>query len=493
MDILSTTIEIIGIIQSIYELCGVYRETDSTVRAIHLRLESVSTRIELFQEYFRHTQSSLTTARAKTLQRSLQQVQDLLQDLTTKLPPKSTVQAKLAWAGWGKRSAEGILADLKDWDEDVRGTIFALDMLSRVRGDQALYKRLFDTGERSLTAAWALSTRIHAPASADVLPPAILLSALTLFTPDDRRMLARLGPDLVYVEALYIERDGDEEQQKHAIARLAAVFHSPLLPAMHLLSCRGIAEDYDHDRAFVVYDLPSSFVPNPSPSPPPRPAPLPTLAHALEAQARIALEDRFRIALEITTAVLEMHAAGWVHKAIRSGTVLVHITAPTNPKATAHVSPAFLVGLEASRPQVAGSDRRPEMEPTWRRYHHPERQGGLDARVARFDLRHDMYSLGAVLVELGYRKTLGDIFGGSAQALPQPGEAEENHKRLVGYARRLGDKMGSKYTDAALVCLLKSTEEGKRLDDLRLEFYEDVLRPLSEIVAGFKYRRRTGI
>lgn len=487
MDIFSTTVEIIKLINNIYELCETYRDTDATIRAIRLRLESVGTRLELFQQYFRHSEASLTTRQGTSLKRSLQRVEDLLQDLSAKLPPLSNISAKLAWAGWGKRSAEQILDQLKDWDEDVRGTMFAIDILSRVRSDQALYKRLFDTGERALTTAWALSIRLNEPTlDKNLIPPFIPLQ--NLFLPpshDGRRMIGTFGDRPVYVEALYIERNGDEERQKWANIRLASAFHSRHMPSMHLLSCEGISKDYDHDRVFLVYELPEGFFVNPSTHY------LPTLAHALETQVRMALEDRFRLAVEVVTAVFEVHAAGWVHKSIRSDTILVSVVeAQVGRKEDAHVGPAFLIGFEAARPHVQDSDQLPEVDVAKRRYHHPERQGGRDVRVKKFDLRHDMYSLGAVLIEIGYRKSLRDIFSGlpqTAQMQASPaGELEMTHKRLVGYAHRLSDKMGSKYAGAALVCLTKSTEPGKPLDDLRQEFYEDVMRPLLEISKGLQ-------
>ncbi|KAJ3523136.1 hypothetical protein NM688_g8775 [Phlebia brevispora] len=98
-----------------------------------------------------------------------------------------------------------------------------------------------------------------------------------------------------------------------------------------------------------------------------------------------------------------------------------------------------------------------------------------------------MYSLGAVLVEIGYRRTLRELFAvTSSFSDPGPNEARTNHEILVKYARRLGDKMGSKYAQVAVDCLTKTTERGKPTDELRNEFYHSVLRPLGEILDGMK-------
>ena len=98
-----------------------------------------------------------------------------------------------------------------------------------------------------------------------------------------------------------------------------------------------------------------------------------------------------------------------------------------------------------------------------------------------------MYSLGAVLVELGYRKTLREIFQvKNSSSEPGPREAATNHNNLLKHAHRLTDKMGTKYANAAVVCLTKSTMTGKPVEVLREEFYDGVLCPLREILAGFQ-------
>lgn len=83
--------------------------------------------------------------------------------------------------------------------EDVQGTVFALDMLAEVRGDGPLYNRLFDTGERALTDAWALRPCIEANdhSSLQVIPHSdIYYKDLA----DDFHILATLHDRIVYTE-----------------------------------------------------------------------------------------------------------------------------------------------------------------------------------------------------------------------------------------------------------------------------------------------------
>ncbi|KAK0466804.1 uncharacterized protein EV420DRAFT_1635843 [Desarmillaria tabescens] len=50
--------------------------------------------------------------------------------------------------------------------------------------------------------------------------------------------------------------------------------------------------------------------------------------------------------------------------------------------------------------------------------------------------------------------------------------------------------MGSKYAGVAMTCLTKSTPLQKKTEEVRKEFYEDVLCPLQEIMDGFKKKKR---
>ncbi|KAJ4001778.1 hypothetical protein F5050DRAFT_1721365 [Lentinula boryana] len=487
MDVLSTTKDAIELVALLYERYSDYKESDKTIKSIYTRLDGVQVRLELFEEYIFTAKSNLHFRQVRILLKSLENITDILHELLERLPTSINVSKKIAWAAWGKRGVGRLLSDLATWDEETYRTIFTLDMLCQIRGHDSLYQRLFDTGDRSLTATWSLSRRIHS--SDDALPISpISLSDIDITyessTNLSDRFLSTLDSRLVYLEAHYVTNS--EKSQKQAIERIAGVFRSPDLPSMHLLSCLGFAENYlPLERCFLVYQIPE---PDAEIG---KAEGVPTLASALDREVRMSLEDRFRVATEITMAVMEIHAAGWVHKNIRSDNILLFIDeGKKGTKRDARIGTAYLVGFEAARPQVQASDQRPESDLVKRRYHHPERQGGQDTMVEKFDIRYDMYSLGAVLIEIGYRKTLRRIFAarGNQQEEPLPGETEENHKRLVDYGHRLGDKMGSKYANAALTCLTKSTQKGKTTDVLREEFYDDVLLPLKQIFEGFKVK-----
>ncbi|KAJ3553521.1 hypothetical protein NM688_g3563 [Phlebia brevispora] len=489
MDLYSTAQNVIQILQTVYEKYQEYRESDETIRAASDRLEAVDVRLDLFERCLKHQQADLTDKQRKILQKSLDRVGNLLSQLGEQLPAKSTIVAKITWVGWKRHQVEGVVEELRTWVDDTQGTFFIVDLEKRLRqaglnNDDKLRQRLFDTGDHTFAGAWTLSNRINSLIH-DV--PHLPKSSFTLPTKLGEQMVGEYQARAVYLEAHYIE-EGDErtkQDQIRSCERLASVFRSSDvdLSALHLLPASGIIEDYEFDRCYIVYELPFSCPVSPS---------MPTLSHILERQVRITLEDRIRIALEAAVAVFSVHAAGWVHKNIRSDNILINTHVAKGSKAAATVETAYLVGFQSTRPRVEGSEQRPELDPVKRLYQHPERQGGRDTRVKRFDIRHDMYSLGAVLVEIGYRKTLQEIFFPKARPSgnePTLNEANDNHKRLVDYAHRLSDKMGTKYADAALVCLTQTTEQ-QTSPELREEFYRSVLQPLKEIYEGLKGRQR---
>lgn len=494
MDPYSTAQAAIEILHTVYDKYMEYREADETIANAKACLDAVDVRLDLFEKCLKYMQAALTERQCKVLQTSLDKVSDILAQLGEKLPVKSTVSTKLTWAGWGRRRVEALIAEAKAWDQEAQGTFFMLDLVKRLRETgvvnvDELRKRLFDTGDRTIAGAWTLSDRIYSVVVADAAPTVTHLSSTDLDLPYSAgdQLVYRLQGRPTYLEAHYIE-EGDEEHKRKQISsceRLAYTF-TPSdvdLSILHLLPCSGLVDQYDLDRCYVIYDLPFPL---------PASNKVPTLSRALEHQVRITLEDRFRIAVEVAVAVFSIHAAGWVHKNIRSDNVLIDVgDVDKSSKDTAVVGTAFLVGFQATRPRIEGSEQRPEPDPVKRLYQHPERQGGRDTRVAKFDIRHDMYSLGAVLLEIGYRKTLREILQvKSSPHEPTLDEAKTNHKSLIKYAHRLADKMGTKYTDATLACLTKTTDSKTSADRLREEFYDGVLQPLKQILEGLQGNRK---
>ncbi len=74
MDILSTTREIIEIVDLVIEKCNEYGEADSVIKATRTRLDGVQVRVELFQEFMKLSESTMLFRRKQVLHRSLETV-----------------------------------------------------------------------------------------------------------------------------------------------------------------------------------------------------------------------------------------------------------------------------------------------------------------------------------------------------------------------------------------------------------------------------------
>ena len=155
----------------------------------------------------------------------------------------------------------------------------------------------------------------------------------------------------------------------------------------------------------------------------------------------------------------------------------------------------FLVGFDAARLRDLSvySEQRPETDSLRKLYHHPERQTSLpnEQKVVRFGIRHDMYSLGIVLLELATWRRLYQFNDERLRSFisGSSGDPYEFQKRLAELAEEyLGGLMGSKYT-GAVVCCLKDSHvrdggfDGKNGESaMREVFYENVLRQLKGIM-----------
>jgi hypothetical protein len=131
----------------------------------------------------------------------------------------------------------------------------------------------------------------------------------------------------------------------------------------------------------------------------------------------------------------------------------------------------FLVGFELARHSLTISDpqsQRP-MEWKYRVYTHPQRlgNGGLQNFV-KFNKRHDIYSLGVVLLEIGF---LTLFTAPRFVNNPDPSKnldklsPSELARRFRGMARSLNANMGNLYAEATLRCLEANFRVDQAEDD----------------------------
>jgi hypothetical protein len=371
---------------------------------------------------------------------------------------KLELMKKLRWAFGGKSGYGAILQELKQWEDEVAHVITAMKLRQDRDTDPALYKRLFATSI-AVQRADEMDDLLHGrpgPTSAKSIELDVELFEENPDVDGDRGW------------AVYDNKQVFFECKQSETRLLASVLGCVDAASMHIFPCLGTLVQEQYPRALLLYTLPD--IPDEKSN----------LALDILNDPKPPLEVRVQYAVEICQAVLYTHAAGLVHKSIRPDNVLM--------LGGSHKS-AFLVGFDLSRlrdPRTY-SAQTAEEDPIKRLYHHPQRQiAESGGRVVRFGIRHDMYSLGVLLIELGFWKPLGQI----SQALSELGQsfdAGRLHQELVDVATpRLAADVGSRYASAVLCCLQGSTDpdndKPEKEAEVRELFYEAVLRRLMQIV-----------
>ena len=264
------------------------------------------------------------------------------------------------------------------------------------------------------------------------------------------------------------------------LARDLGVANKP--PLLKTLTCAGLVQDTAAKRFGLLFDLPDWV----------DVAAEPRTLHALLAPEALAapaaplptLAERAALARDLACSVAELHGAGTLHKALHGGNVLFFPARFARAAAAASFARPVVGGFEASRPDQDGQLSLDVAGGAFDLYRHPELRDPSNALQGRpaAARRHDVYSLGLVLLEVGIWQRL--------DAHHQPKKSPvQNAERFFGLARRyLPHHMGTEYCDAVLACLdleqrslvqepSSSTEEEAKGVSLEL-FIENVIRRL---------------
>lgn len=152
------------------------------------------------------------------------------------------------------------------------------------------------------------------------------------------------------------------------------------------------------------------------------PKTLQTLITADQGVMRHPLDFRFRLARRLSEAVLRVHAARLVHKNIRTDTILVlQPTAPAaddDPQNASGFGDVYLTNWSLLRDASGPTMQSGGNQWTEDLYRHPKRQG-IHVEE-RYNMGHDIYSLGVCLLEIGLWDLL--VHKRSADGQPQVSE-----------------------------------------------------------------------
>ncbi|QMW44318.1 hypothetical protein G4B11_007738 [Aspergillus flavus] len=214
----------------------------------------------------------------------------------------------------------------------------------------------------------------------------------------------------------------------------------------------------------------------------------------LDSDADISLSRKINISRELAKAVNYVHTFAFVHKNIRPESVLCFEMPQSK------YNHAVLVGFDAFRAADAGTLMGGDM--TWARnvYRHPNRQGTDPSE--RYSMRHDIYSLGVCLLEIGLWESFvkyGDTPEAPSNSPSAPhSKFGQPYYDFVGWSQRKGPissfhdlawqlkeflieqastrlapRMGDKYAQVVVSCLTCLDADNESFGELEAEDDDD--------------------
>jgi hypothetical protein len=231
----------------------------------------------------------------------------------------------------------------------------------------------------------------------------------------------------------------------------------------------------------LIYDLPGTLG-TPSRSVPAEdtsmraPRTLTQLQHGHDS-TWFALGARFELARKVFRAVVFLHASGWLHKNIRSSSIIVF------PKLDKHgryikLDDPYLARYNFSRPDDVDEDgirkfeedsddkaffvSRTPFEVNLDYYHHPDKRAS-PKRLYRY--AYDVYSLGIVLLEIGLWSHVHDLIKKSRRSERQAGILEDPYEFrrhvIAKYVHDLRYICGDIYANVVRKCLMVDADDSE--------------------------------
>ncbi|TKA65259.1 hypothetical protein B0A49_06848 [Cryomyces minteri] len=179
------------------------------------------------------------------------------------------------------------------------------------------------------------------------------------------------------------------------VERLVALLQAQDKPAEFCVpTCLGYYLDEDNDRFAFVYKLPDGLPPTAKPH---------SLLELLQGKV-LPIRTRVKVARDLATCLFHFHAVNWLHKGLRSASVLFF-----KAEDDVGLRGPYISGFEYARPDSKDSTTTgAPNDPEWAVYCHPSYQKS-DHRGG-FRKTYDMYSIGIILLEIAYWKPADHLF-----------------------------------------------------------------------------------
>jgi hypothetical protein len=507
--------------RKLVEICEAFRNADTQLDESICRLETRWLRVEYQLEMVRKMEPLLDDCHRGVQQRCLEVVLAKLRVAVSKLQglvekgdlvegPLAKPQVKRLKHALFKDGLAEAISELEKWQQIFDPTWFLMLRIADPQVDSLLAAST--SAQRALPAA-------SLPAAAQSMRRAISLSTTITDTSSSKMHFTLKGLVAGSIQPVpfstaYTARRADNQKSVLLDPVTCALRTSTdaMMRDIHnfawslrradpftsgLLECKGILQEEEEGDAAAAAAAKAGTGAMASPSPAGLaflfrlPA---THSHVESLRGRLlggadrahgSLSERFALSRQIAVAVSYVHLYGFVHKNIRPETVLLCHPSPRgssipweaeaagNAEMTAPGETVALVGFDVLREAEGNTSRQGDDDWEKNLYRHPQRQGRM--LHVDYEMRHDIYSLGVCLLEIGLWETFVDYRAG-AGTLPLPGpglgvsdgdvsgpellkDPQRVHDGLVWLARGpLRRKMGTLYgrvVETCLTCLEK--------------------------------------
>jgi hypothetical protein len=277
------------------------------------------------------------------------------------------------------------------------------------------------------------------------------------------------------------QEEGHEDKVLRRVEQLATLLHLEKIPTFRLPLAYRFYKDEKRSRFGILFKLESLT---------PYEAVEVSTLHMLfrkSPDSRPSLGLRFQLAYKLAHALSDFQSIGWVHQGYRSENVL--FLSQSGMKDLARDVPyaePLLFGYGGSRLDSLPSASLYDDDPDRNLYRHPGRWGVHPAE--RFNKLHDIYSLGVVLLEIGYWACITELVG--KEYRKKGADPSIVRQQLLDLAAnpRIANLVGEVYGGIAALCLrstaaafgFEEARDDKNDSLLQQRFSEMVVLPLKK-------------
>ncbi|EPS37260.1 hypothetical protein H072_9063 [Dactylellina haptotyla CBS 200.50] len=187
------------------------------------------------------------------------------------------------------------------------------------------------------------------------------------------------------------------------------------------------------------------------------------------------LERRLRLGSQLAELLAAFHDIDWFHKNLTSSNI-VFFSSVESPL-SARTGQPYLFGFKHSRSTYDDFTEGPLQDRRLQRYHHPDYVREVEQQFTRFCPQFEYYSLGILLLEIGFWASVDSIMSEHRSASNKDFSEVLIKKKVP----MLAFKMGSQFAECVKECL-----EGSNILTT-LSFREKIITPLQKLDRSYRF------